>query len=387
MSIRKELINLTIINNSDCSLTIPLFQNNVASINATTKYSWDITTADLSCGFGSIIINSITYNITFDTTLTGLLSSLNGLNFGYFCSEIILGQLYVYTIDDTNIYGDLDLCPTPLTTTTTTTTSTSTTSTTTTAIPTTTTTTTTSTTTTTTTASLQYLTDQYVCGTCTLIANNVVVQSNFSLDALDYFIGEDGNVYQILGSTSGVPVTNISDNTAYVDCPSVPCPATTTTTTTTSTTTSTTTLAPTTTTTSTTTSTTTLAPTTTTTSTTTTTTTILPYNIFLDMSLSVDTTVSQITVQGNPVTYVGGATLPNTGGSNSNLNTTDVGGSQNLVITYSCSFSGHKITLTDSLGTITCQNTGVGTNITMSFPTTNISNISLVTILVEDGTC
>jgi hypothetical protein len=105
------------------------------------------------------------------------------------------------------------------------------------------------------------------------------------------------------------------------------------------------------------------------------------------MSLSVDTTVSQITVQGNPVTYVGGATLPNTGGSNSNLNTTDVGGSQNLVITYSCSFSGHKITLTDSLGTITCQNTGVGTNITMSFPTTNISNISLVTILVEDGTC
>jgi hypothetical protein len=105
------------------------------------------------------------------------------------------------------------------------------------------------------------------------------------------------------------------------------------------------------------------------------------------MSLSVDTTISQITVQGNPVTYVGGATLPNTGGSNSNLNTTDVGGSQNLVITYSCTFSGHKITLTDSLGTITCQNTGVGTNITMSFPTTNISNISLVTILVEDGTC
>jgi len=166
MSIRKELINLTIINNSDCSLTIPLFQNNVASINATTKYSWDITTADLSCGFGSIIINSITYNITFDTTLTGLLSSLNGLNFGYFCSEIILGQLYIYTIDDTNIYGDLDLCPTPTTTTTststtststtstsTTSTSTSTTSTTTTAIPTTTTTSTSTTSTSTSTTS------------------------------------------------------------------------------------------------------------------------------------------------------------------------------------------------------------------------------------------
>jgi hypothetical protein len=156
MSIRKELINLTIINNSDCSLTIPLFQNNVASINATTKYSWDITTADLSCGFGSIIINSITYNITFDATLTGLLSSLNGLGFGYFCSEIILGQLYVYTVDDTNIYGDLDLCPTPTTSTTTTTTTpiptttttTSSTTTTTTGVPTTTTTSTTTTTTT-----------------------------------------------------------------------------------------------------------------------------------------------------------------------------------------------------------------------------------------------
>jgi hypothetical protein len=226
MSTRKELINLTIINNSDCKLTIPLFQNNVASINATTKYSWDITTADLSCGFGSIIINSITYNITFDATLTGLLSSLNGLNFGYFCSEIILGQLYIYTIDDTNIYGDLDLCPTSTTSTTTTTT---------TPIPTTT--TTTSTTTTTTTASLQYLTDQYVCGTCLLIANNIIVGSNFSLDLLDYFIGDDGNVYQILGTTTGVPVTNISDNTAYVDCPSVPCATTTTTTSTTSTTT------------------------------------------------------------------------------------------------------------------------------------------------------
>jgi hypothetical protein len=384
MSIRKELINLTIINNSNSNFTIPLFQNGVATINATTKYSYDITSASLACGQGNIIINGVLYNFTYDTNVSAVATALTNLGYGFFSYEIIGLNTYIYVVDNTNVYGDMNLCLAG-TTTTTTTTSTSTTSTTTTDIPTTT--TTTSTTTTTTTASLQYLTDQYVCGTCTLIANNVVVQSNFSLDILDYFIGEDGNVYQILGSTSGVPVTNISDNTAYVDCPSVPCPATTTTTTTTSTTTSTTTLAPTTTTTSTTTSTTTLAPTTTTTSTTTTTTTILPYNIFLDMSLSVDTTVSQITVQGNPVTYVGGATLPNTGGSNSNLNTTDVGGSQNLVITYSCSFSGHKITLTDSLGTITCQNTGVGTNITMSFPTTNISNISLVTILVEDGTC
>jgi hypothetical protein len=324
--------------------------------------------------------------------LFGLLVGLNALNYGFFCSETIGGSTYIYTYDDTNIYADLQTCLIGTTTTTTTTT----------IAPTTTTTTTTSSTTTTTTASLQYLTDQYSCGTCTLLANNVVVGSNFSLDTGDFFIGDDGNVYQILGLTTGVPITNISDNTAYPSCVGIPCLTTTTSTTTTTTTlaptttTTTTTIAPTTT--STTTTTTTIAPTTTSTTTTTTTiaptttsttttTTTLASNIFLDMSLSVDTTISQISVQGNNVTYVSGATLPNTGGSNSNLNTTDVGGSQNLVITYSCTFSGHKITLTDSIGNITCQNTSVGSNITMSFPTTNISNISVVNILVEDGTC
>jgi len=377
---KKELVQFVVQNRTDCGFDVPIFEFNVFSVNATTKYSWDVTSANISCGYGTLVVNGSTYNIIFTPTLTGLLVALNALGFGFFCSETISGSTFVYTYDDTNVYGDLDLCASATTTTTSTTTTT-------TLAP-----ITTSTTTTTTTASLRYLTDQYACGTCTLLANNVIVQSNFSLDILDYFIGEDGNVYQILSLTTGVPVTNISDNTAYVSCVGIPCPATTTTTTTTtttatptttSTTTTTTTATPTTT--STTTTTTTATPTTT--STTTTTTTTLPYNIFLDMSLSVDTTVSQITVQGNPVTYVGGATLPNTGGSNSNLNTTDIGGSQNLVITYSCSFSGHKITLTDSIGTITCQNTGVGTNITMSFPTTNISNLSLVTILVEDGTC
>jgi hypothetical protein len=371
MSIRKELINLTIINNSNSNFTIPLFQNGVASINSTIKYSYDITSASLACGQGDIIINGVVYNFTYQPNVSAAVTALTNLGFGFFSYEIIGLNTYIYVVDNTNVYGDMNLCllvPTTSTTTTTTT-----------PIPTTT--TTTSTTTTTTTASLLYLTDQYVCGTCTLLANNVIVGSNFSLDILDYFLGDDGNVYQILGFTTGVPVTTISDNTAYASCVGIPCLTTTTSTTTTTTTP----IPTTTTTTSTTTTTTTATPTTT--STTTTTTTILPYNIFLDMSLSVDTTISQITVQGNPVTYVGGATLPNTGGSNSNLNTTDVGGSQNLVITYSCTFSGHKITLTDSLGTITCQNTGVGTNITMSFPTTNISNISLVTILVEDGTC
>ena len=288
MSIRKELINLTIVNNSDCSLTIPLFQNNVASINATTKYSWDITTADLSCGFGSIIINSITYNITFDTTLTGLLSSLNGLNFGYFCSEIILGQLYVYTIDDTNIYGDLDLCPTPTTTTTSTSTSTTSTSTTSTSTSTSTTSTSTSTTTTTTTLvgecySIENTDAVDISASYTDVNGNPACQAVPVVTTVYICVqtGTGGSIVLFLGtgclsgSGSGIITSLGTICTTSGNC--IPT-TTTTTTTTTSTSTSTTTDIPTTTTTtSTSTSTTTDIPTTTTTtSTSTSTTTDIP---------------------------------------------------------------------------------------------------------------
>ena len=153
MAIKKELIQFTIINQTDCTFNIPLFQSNVYSINATTKYSWDITAADLSCGTGTIVINGITINLSFATNLAGLLSALNSLGYGFFCTETIGFSTFLYVVDDTNIYGDLDLCPSVVSTTTTTTTTTAapttttTTTSTTTAAPTTTTTTTTSTTT------------------------------------------------------------------------------------------------------------------------------------------------------------------------------------------------------------------------------------------------
>ena len=121
--------------------------------------------------------------------------------------------------------------------------------------------------------------------------------------------------------------------------------------------------------------------------TTTTTTTSLVSNIFLDMSLSLDTTVSDISVQGSPASYVSGVPLPNTGGGNTNLNTVEVGGAQTVVITYTCTFGGHKITLIDSLGTVTCQNTSIGSGITMTFINANINNITAVQIIAEDGTC
>jgi hypothetical protein len=218
-----ELINLTIINNSDCTLSIPLFQNNVASINATTKYQWDVTTANVLCGYGSIIINGSLISLSFSPTLTGLLTSLNALNYGFFCNEVIGANTYIYTKDNTNIYGLLDLCPVTTTTTTTTTTAaptTSTTTTTTTAAPTTTTTTTTTSTTTTTTTAAPILTlsitdGATACagipdwsGTATFVGglntlcNCVSVTITSNTGTFDTAVGNNGFFYLSDGSSS-----------------------------------------------------------------------------------------------------------------------------------------------------------------------------------------
>jgi len=165
MAQKKELVQFTVQNNTDCDINVPLLQRNIYSINATTKYSWNIQTIDLSCGTGSIVINSISYPFTFTAnSLTSYLSALNELGFGFFCTETISSVNYLYTQDDVNIYGNINDCATGTTTSTTTTSTTatpttSTTTTSTTAAPTTSTTTTsttaaptTSTTTTSTTA-------------------------------------------------------------------------------------------------------------------------------------------------------------------------------------------------------------------------------------------
>ena len=124
MATKRELVQFTISNLSDCGYNLPLFQQNPASINATTKYSWGITTQVLSCGTGQLIINGITYNLSYEANLTGLLAALNALGFGFFCTETIGGDTYLYTVDDVNIYGDLTLCDSGETTTTTTSTTT-----------------------------------------------------------------------------------------------------------------------------------------------------------------------------------------------------------------------------------------------------------------------
>ena len=80
MAQKKELVQFTVQNNTDCDINVPLLQRNIYSINATTKYSWNIQTIDLSCGTGSIVINSISYPFTFTAnSLTSYLSALNEL--------------------------------------------------------------------------------------------------------------------------------------------------------------------------------------------------------------------------------------------------------------------------------------------------------------------
>ena len=294
MAIKRELVQFVMINSTECGWDIPLFQQNVYSINATTKYAWNVTGVDISCGTGTIVINSVTYNLTYTpSSLVSLIAALNALSFGFFCSETVGGQTYIYTVDDTNVYGTLDLCTTGTTTTTTTTTiapTTSTTTTTTTAAATTSTTTTTTTvtpttsTTTTTTTSAATTTSTTTTTTTNVLPCNCyeIVNTSGSLNTYTYTpCGSATPVVANLGNgqtdyrcsntvpTSGVAMTiqacvSVTSCTNDSDC-NLCFPATTTTT---STTTSTTTAAATTT--STTTSTTTEAPTTTTTTSTTT---------------------------------------------------------------------------------------------------------------------
>jgi len=243
MAQKKELVQFSVKNNTDCDINVPLLQRNIYSINATTKYSWNIQTIDLSCGSGSIVINGATYPLSYTAnSLNSYLSALNALGFGFFCTEIISSVNYLFTQDDTNVYGNVNDCATGTTTSTTTTSttlpSTSTTTTSTTGVP------TTSTTTTTT-------TDVPTTSTTTTTTTVLVPTTSTTTT-----------------TTTGTPTTSTTTTTTT----DVPTTSTTTTTTTvvvptTSTTTTTTTEAPTT---STTTTTTTEAPTTSTTTTTTT---------------------------------------------------------------------------------------------------------------------
>jgi hypothetical protein len=268
MAQKKELVQFSVKNNTDCDINVPLLQRNIYSINATTKYSWNIQTINLSCGTGSIVINGRTYPLSYTAnSLNSYLSALNALGFGFFCTELIGGVNFLFTQDDTNVYGNINDCATGTTTSTTTTSTTG--------VP------TTSTTTTSTTLPSTSTTTTSTTGvpTTSTTTTSTTIPSTSTTTT----------------STTGVPTTSTTTTST-----TAPATSTTTTTTTvaptTSTTTTTTTDVPTT---STTTTTTTLAPTTSTTTTTTT-------AAFYGFPLGVDGTsgaLACIDFAGTPLTY------------------------------------------------------------------------------------
>jgi hypothetical protein len=388
MALKKELVQFSVQNNTDCDINVPLLQRNVYSINATTKYSWNIQTINLSCGTGSIVVNGGTYPFSYTAnSLASFLSALNNLGFGFFCTQIISSVNYLYTQDDTNVYGNINDCATGTTTSTTTTSttgvpttsttsttttlpSTSTTTTSTTGVPTTSTTTTsttlpaTSTTTTTTTAAP-------TTSTTTTSTTSVPTTSTTTTSTT-------------LPATSTTTTTTTAAPTTSTTTTSTTAPATSTTTTTTteapttSTTTSTTTLAPTT---STTTTTTTQPPTT---STTTTTTTVALFNFNL-ANTSLDVSVSQVNYNGTNATVTAG-TMPNIPSANTQLVQNEEG-SYTLILTYNAAIGGQHITVTDSNGTPTCQGTSIGTGITLTYSNVVWDGIVPIQVDILDGGC
>jgi hypothetical protein len=156
------------------------------------------------------------------------------------------------------------------------------------------------------------------------------------------------------------------------------CPATTTTTT--STTTSTTTVAPTT---STTTTTTTEEPTTT--STTTTTTTSNEVSIYINNTNSLDVPITDMTINGETVTFVGGSNFTITAGNNGSFSSTELG-TQTVIIYYGGHISGQNIAFTDSDNTVSCQDlSGAAGSFTISSAV--ITGGTTIYVTVSDGAC
>ncbi len=114
---RNELVNIRIQNLTDSPLPAAIWGTSditSTSANATTRYTWNVTFGGLTCGFGNLVVNGLTYTIPLDGTLQGLLNQLNALNFGTFGGYTSGIFSYVFTADDTNTYGNLTLCDLPL---------------------------------------------------------------------------------------------------------------------------------------------------------------------------------------------------------------------------------------------------------------------------------
>ena len=229
MATKNELLQFTITNNTtDCNINVPFLSDNSPIINARTKYTWDITGLNLGCGCWSIVINTQTYQVYFTGGLVGLTNGLNNLGFSFFCSTTVGANLFIYTLDDINVYGNLESCfctTTSTTTTTTTPTPTTSTTTTTTTPPTTTTTSTTTTTTTPIPLANVNISNTFFAGTIDDVKVNGVsiVGATFPLAIGNGTIGTTNQIgtYSIQVFYSGVTLNShidCIDSTSFLTC-------------------------------------------------------------------------------------------------------------------------------------------------------------------------
>lgn len=112
---KRELVQFIITNTTNSDIVFPIFQQGVSSLNSQTKYAWDVTAETFACTTATIFINSIQYPVVFASSLSSLVSSLNTLGFGTFATEIVGGNTFIYVVDNTNVYGDLQVCPASIT--------------------------------------------------------------------------------------------------------------------------------------------------------------------------------------------------------------------------------------------------------------------------------
>jgi hypothetical protein len=108
---KRELVQFVIENTTGSDIVFPIFEQGVSSLNSLTKYSWDVTSETFACTTATIFVNSVQYPVTFSSTLVSLVSSLNTLGFGTFAAETVGGSTFIYVVDNTNVYGDLQVCP------------------------------------------------------------------------------------------------------------------------------------------------------------------------------------------------------------------------------------------------------------------------------------
>jgi hypothetical protein len=103
-----------------------------------------------------------------------------------------------------------------------------------------------------------------------------------------------------------------------------------------------------------------------------------------NMSLDIEMDLSNMTVNGVNVTNVSGVD-PNTSGNGGSVDTNQIG-TYDIVLTYTATTAGQRITLYDSNTTYYCNNTSTGFN-SMTFSNVVIDGAMNLLLTAEDGTC